>query len=44
MTLRNSGKSTSEAEVLNISEHGIWLHIKSKEYLLSYDKFPWLRS
>jgi hypothetical protein len=35
--------STSEAEILNISEHGIWLYVQGKEYLLSYDQFPWFK-
>ena len=35
------GKSTSEAEVQDISKNGIWLHVKGKEYFLPYEKFPW---
>jgi hypothetical protein len=34
------GKSTSNAEVTNISTHGIWLIAKQSEYFLPYDIFP----
>ena len=34
------GKSTSNAEVTNISAHGIWLLVKQIEYFLPYDIFP----
>lgn len=43
MTLKDFGNSTSAAEILNISKHGIWLHVQGKEYLLPYDKFPWFK-
>ncbi|MBI3306523.1 MAG: DUF2442 domain-containing protein [Candidatus Omnitrophica bacterium] len=35
------GKSTSKVEILNISKNGIWLYVKTKEYFLSYQDFPW---
>ncbi len=35
------GISTSPAEILNVSPHGIWMLIKEKEYFLDYDHFPW---
>jgi hypothetical protein len=34
------GKSTSKAEITNISAHGIWLLAKQHEYFLPYDAFP----
>lgn len=37
------GISTSVAEVLNISKHGIWLDVKGKEYFLSFKEFPWFK-
>lgn len=43
MTLKEHGTNTSEIEVLNISNHGIWLYINSKEYYLSYEHFPWFK-
>jgi len=38
------GKSTSEAEVTQISRHGIWLLLKEKEYFLSFENFPWFKN
>lgn len=35
------GKSTSSAEVENISRQGIWLFVKGREYFLPYDEYPW---
>lgn len=43
MRLIEHGVSTSKAEVVNISPHGIWLYVKGKEYFLSYRDFPWFR-
>ena len=41
MKLKNRGKNTSKVEILNISEHGIWLYVQAKEYFLPYSEFPW---
>ena len=30
-------------EVQNVSPHGIWMLIGSKEFFLDYDQFPWFR-
>ncbi len=38
------GASTSEAEVTQISKHGIWLLLEEKEHFLSFDKFPWFKN
>lgn len=38
------GKSTSEAEVTQISKHGIWLLIREKEHFLPFENFPWFRN
>ena len=38
-----AGKNTSPTEVTNISAHGVWLFVNSREYLLSYDDFPWFK-
>jgi len=35
------GKSTSAAEVQNITKYGIWLYAKDREYFLSYKEYPW---
>ena len=37
------GTGTSAVEVLNISQNGLWLYVKGKEYFLPYDEFPWFR-
>lgn len=37
------GKDTSDAEVTNISRHGIWVLVGEKEYLLPYEKYPWFK-
>lgn len=37
------GKNTSEVEIQNISKHGIWMLVKSEEFFLPYDKFPWFK-
>ena len=41
MILKNRGKNTSSAEVLQISSHGIWLLVKDTEYFLPFENFPW---
>ena len=38
------GKSTSEAEVTQISKHGIWLLLQEKEHFLSFENFPWFKT
>lgn len=43
MKLRNHGKSISEAEIVNISQHGIWLSVNDTEYFLPYTDFPWFK-
>ena len=35
------GTSTSEAEVTNISRHGIWLLLDERELFMSFAEFPW---
>lgn len=37
------GKNISRAEIANISEHGIWLLVRKKEYFLAYDDYPWFK-
>jgi hypothetical protein len=43
MVLQKLGKSTSEVEVSNISNYGIWLLLNEKEYFLSYEEYPWFK-
>ena len=35
------GKSTSKAEVQDITSHGLWLLIAGREYFLPFSEFPW---
>jgi hypothetical protein len=37
------GKSTSPAEVQDISRNGIWLLILGREYFLPYAEYPWFK-
>ena len=37
------GKSTSTAEVTNISSHGIWLLTGERELFIPYEEFPWFK-
>ena len=43
MTSPKPGASTSDVEVANVDAHGIWLHVKGKEYFLPYDQYPWFK-
>jgi hypothetical protein len=37
------GCDTSAVEVVNISQHDIWLLSHQKELFLPYDDFPWFK-
>jgi hypothetical protein len=37
------GTITSEAEITNISSHGIWLLVRDQELFISYNDFPWFK-
>ena len=43
MNGKNRGRNISKINILNISQHGIWLYVKAKEYFLPYAQFPWFR-
>ena len=43
MISQTPGKSTSVVEVTNISIHGLWLYLESKEYFLPFEEYPWFR-
>ena len=36
-------RNTLEAEVTNISNHGLWILVNNKEFFLSYEDFPWFK-
>ena len=35
------GKRTSHVEITNVSKHGFWLLIRSRERFVSFKQFPW---
>ena len=37
------GTVTSEVEVTNISRHGFWLLLESRELFLPFEEFPWFQ-
>lgn len=41
--LKKPGKTTSIAEIQNISNYGIWIFVNDREYFLSFDKYPWFQ-
>ena len=43
MKSKMRGKNISEVEVSNISSNGFWLYVKSSEYFLPYDEYPWFK-
>jgi hypothetical protein len=43
MKSKSPGSSTSTAEVLNISGHGIWVFVGGQEYFLPFDEYPWFK-
>ena len=38
------GRSTSPAEVTNVSPHGFWLIIDDQELFVAFQQFPWFRN
>lgn len=38
---KKPGKTTSKAEIQNISNHGIWIIVNEHEYYIPFTKFPW---
>ena len=37
------GKNTSRVEVLDVSQHGVWVYVKGREFFLPYEDFPWFK-
>jgi len=35
------GKTTSTAEVTNVSRHGFWILVEGQEMFVAFDLFPW---
>ena len=44
MKASTRGVNTSQVEVSNIAQFGLWVLVQSKEYFLPYDDFPWFRN
>ena len=38
-----NGKTISNPEITNISEHGFWILLDKKEYFLPFAKYPWFK-
>lgn len=43
MTSAALGRSTSPAEVTNVSAHGFWLFVGARELFVPFQQFPWFR-
>ena len=43
MPSRLHGSATSAPEVTHISAHGIWILLHDREFMLSYQDFPWFK-
>ena len=37
------GRSISDAEVTNVSQHGFWLLVAEREFFVPFKKFPWFK-
>ena len=44
MNSETLGKHVSQIEITNISNHGIWLFARGREFFLSYEDFPWFKA
>ena len=43
MSTGKKGADTCDVEVVQIDEHGIWLHARGVEYFLPHTEYPWFR-
>ena len=44
MTLSTLGQSISEVDISLVTAKGFWVLVRSKEYFLSFDEYPWFRN
>jgi hypothetical protein len=44
MTSSTLGTNISDIEVSLVTAKGFWILVKSKEYFLSFDEYPWFRN
>jgi len=42
-TVFRRGKSISDVEVTNVSQHGLWVLVGGRELFLPFKKFPWFK-
>jgi len=38
------GRSISDVEVTNVSQHGFWVLVEDRELFLPFKKFPWFKN
>lgn len=43
MKFAQPGTHTSDAEVTNITSHGVWMLVRGEEKFLPFEQFPWFR-
>ena len=43
MKSKEPGERTLDAELTNVSPHGLWLLVDGREAFLPFDEFPWFR-
>jgi len=41
MRSQTRGDNISDVEVTHIDSHGVWVYVRSKEYFLPYEDYPW---
>jgi len=44
MSSQPHGTTSSEIEVTNVSNHGVWVLSGPKELFMSYEDFPWFKN
>jgi hypothetical protein len=43
MKLKHHGIGTLKPEITHISNHGIWILLDDREYMLGFNEFPWFK-
>jgi len=41
MKSSNAGESTTAVEVVNVSNHGMWLNVEGEEFFMPFERYPW---
>lgn len=42
--LKPRGKNTLVVEIQGLSNHGIWIFIKDREFLIPFTRYPWFKT